>query len=165
MRPVASVNRILRVLARALLLALLWWALTGGQPSGLLFGAVLVLAVTALSVRSIAPVGTLRFSALPAFLIFFLSEMFKGGLDVARRALHPRLPIRPDFRIFLFRSHGRGQQVLLAWTAGLLPGTVSVELGDGELEIHVLDDRMPVEETLRRLERRIDALLPAADDY
>jgi multisubunit Na+/H+ antiporter MnhE subunit len=40
----------------------------------------------------------------------------------------------------------------------LLPGTVSVELGDDELELHVLDTHMPTERVLAALEERIGAL-------
>jgi multicomponent Na+:H+ antiporter subunit E len=40
----------------------------------------------------------------------------------------------------------------------LLPGTLSIELLDDRVRIHALDDRLPVTETLRRLEDHVAAL-------
>lgn len=95
---------------------------------------------------------------LVEFAGFFLFESFRGGIDVAWRSLHPRMPISPRFF-----EHGialpEGQpSTLLISTISLLPGTLSAELVRGEnvLVVHTLADGG--EQSVARLERRIARL-------
>jgi len=77
---------------------------------------------------------------LIGFAGFFIVESFRGGIDVARRTLDPRLPIAPEF----FEHHiglPAGQPAtLLISTISLLPGTLSAELKTDEkvLVVHAL---------------------------
>jgi len=59
---------------------------------------------------------------------------------VARRALHPRLPISPGLLDYRWRLPPGLPRVFMANTVSLLPGTLSVELDDAHLRVHVLDE-------------------------
>ena len=147
------------ILLRGTLLLLLWWILLGGGVGSLAFGLPLAALATWLSLTLLPPaVNGVRWLAFPGFVGYFLLEMFKGGADVARRALHPGLPIRPEFLRLPLRLERPASRIFLTWTAGLLPGTVSVYLLQDELEIHVLDRRSPNEQNMRYLESRIARL-------
>lgn len=145
---------------RSGLLLLLWWALTEGDLSGWRLALVVVLVATSLSLVQLPPPRQrMRWPAAPGFLAFFLREMLLGGIDVARRALAPRLPISPGLISYDLSLRRQGARLFMTWTASLLPGTVSVELRPQELTLHVLDVRMLPRKTLARLEAKIARLL------
>jgi multicomponent Na+:H+ antiporter subunit E len=77
---------------------------------------------------------------LLSFAAFFLRGSLLGGLDVARRALHPRLPVSPrlvDFRLELGPGPARTLMISLV---SLLPGSLSADLDAerGILRVHLL---------------------------
>lgn len=143
----------------ATLFAALWWALTGGDAGSWVVGVPVVLAATAAS-HSLWPRGigwwspwaTLRFAA------FFLRESMRGGIDVARRALDPSLPLQPALLELRCRLPHGPAEVLLVDVLSLLPGTLSVDLRGAVLTLHVLDERAPAEAELRVLEGLIAAM-------
>ncbi len=92
------------------------------------------------------------------FAVFFLWESLKGGLDVAVRALPPRLLIEPTFIDHPVALPAGKPTTLLVSFVSLLPGTLSVELDEQRhcLVVHALTaegmasvDRL--EEKLKRL--------------
>lgn len=85
---------------------------------------------------------------------FFPLESVRSGIDVARRALHPRLPIDPDFVRFGFRLPKGPARIFQVNTISLLPGTLSVELQDTAVRIQVLNEQGPLARTRRILEGR-----------
>ncbi|MCH8477985.1 MAG: Na+/H+ antiporter subunit E [Wenzhouxiangella sp.] len=74
------------------------------------------------------------------FAGFFLWESFKGGVDVAWRAMHPGLKINPCFSSHCIDLPTGQPRTLMVATVSLLPGTLSADLSeDGrDLEIHAL---------------------------
>jgi multicomponent Na+:H+ antiporter subunit E len=135
------------------LLASGWWALTEGS-SAWTFGVPIVL-LALVSSFLINPSGYKPLRGLPRFLVFFLLHSLLGGIDVARRALHPRMPLAPKIVDFPLRLQDEAACVLLVNTINLLPGTVVAELEAHRLRIHVLDHRLPVFESLRTIEERV----------
>lgn len=122
-------------------LALMWFALRGFEAwlMGLLTalaGAWLSAAVTTIRPRSVVPWRVLPFTA------FFLLASLRGGLDVAWRALHPSLPIEPQFRRFALDLPGGQPRTLMVSALSLMPGTLSAELDDGgaTLVVHALSE-------------------------
>lgn len=120
-------------------LLVMWLALNGFERW--LLGLLTSLAGGALAawlaVRAPATVAPLQ---VPVFAAFFLSESLKGGVDVAWRALHPALPIEPQFGRFRL-DLPRGQpRTLMVSVLSLMPGTLSAELLDGgrTLVVHAL---------------------------
>jgi multicomponent Na+:H+ antiporter subunit E len=151
------VRRARLVAGRTLLLALVWWALAEGDASSWPFAlAVVPLALAASLVLAPRPLG-LRPLGAARFAAFFLRQSLAGGVDVARRAFAPSLPIAPAFARYELRLPPGAARVVLVNAVSLLPGTVSVALRERTLELHVLDTSLPVHETLAALEERVAA--------
>ncbi len=147
-----------------LLLAALWLALTG--LTDWVFGVVAVLLALAAS-HWLAPMQFTRFSlpGLLRFLPFFFLQSVAGGLDIARRALAPGLPLDlhdADYELRL--PPGQARTVFIA-TISLLPGTLSRDLIGDTLRVHSIAGDPA--DGLAQLERRVADLfglsLPGAD--
>ncbi|HWH15651.1 MAG TPA: Na+/H+ antiporter subunit E [Miltoncostaeaceae bacterium] len=148
---------------RLLLLALLWWAVTGTAAPGWGLGGLVALAsvggAAALSVWLVPPAAQrLRLRALPAFAAYFGRRSLAGGVDVARRALLPGGGVRPWLVEVATDLPPGAPRALLVATVSLLPGTLVARVHDDLLEIHVLDTGIPVEDDLRRTEALIRRL-------
>src|SRR5262245_24183804 len=75
-----------------------WLVIYGFDPLGLLVGIGAALVATAASLRLLPPGGhELRLLALARLVLRFLVGSIRGGIDVAWRALHPQMPLRPGF--------------------------------------------------------------------
>ncbi|MFN2361928.1 MAG: Na+/H+ antiporter subunit E [Marinobacter sp.] len=142
--------------SRLILLLLVWWALTEGDHSGILFGLVIAVLVMLISWR-LFPVGKGRIRPLPflSFLLFFLGRSVVAGIDIARRLLAPSLPVRPGYRTFHLKLPEGGPRWLLANTLSLMPGTLAVNLDGERLELHCLDIRDPIEKDVQAAEQRV----------
>jgi multicomponent Na+:H+ antiporter subunit E len=147
------------IMLRAIMFAVLWWALTEGRTDSWGIGAGSVLLATAASVKLMPPAIAMSLAGLPGFLGFFLMQSLKGGVQVASMALRPRLDLRPGWLEVPLRLPEGPARVLLAGTMNLLPGTVSAGLERNCLRLHVLDERMPVEREVRTAEERVARLL------
>jgi multicomponent Na+:H+ antiporter subunit E len=137
-----------------------WWALSEGVFREWTVAAVTIL-IAALASLLLWPAGVWRWRlpGLAGFVPYFLAQSVRGGVDVARRALSPSMPLNPGFMRFQLRLPAGPAQVWFVWIVSLLPGTVSAELDPGSLRVHVLDlENMPAHHTLTRLEERVAAL-------
>lgn len=76
--------------------------------------------------------------ALVRHLIWLLRSVVVANLDVARRILDPRMPIRPMFMVFRTDLKSEVAQVMFGNTITLTPGTVTVDLKDGTFLVHAL---------------------------
>jgi multicomponent Na+:H+ antiporter subunit E len=92
------------------------------------------------------------------YLFVFSYYTLKGGIDVAYRVLHPRMPINPGIvRVKSILKTETGQAVL-ANSITLTPGTLTMEVTeDGVFYIHwlnvlSLDEEEAAEQVLRRFE-------------
>jgi len=155
------------LVGRFALLAACWWALAEGAPSWSFGAPVVLLAFVASLAVASARALRLRPAATARFAVFFLRESLRGGIDVAQRALDPRLPLAPALLHYRLRLPAGPAQVLLVSVVGLLPGTLSADLGESDLTVHVLDRHLPVLNELQALERHVAALfgiaLPAVE--
>lgn len=148
---------------RGLLLGLGWWALTGGDRDGLSFGAAVVAAATLGSIALTPPSpGAHRRHPLP-LLGFFLVGSVRGGWDVARRALAPRLPLSPVLLPFRTRLPEGPPRRLFTSILSLMPGSLSAGFDGRDVLVHALADRGDaLHDDLRRLERHVAAALGVA---
>lgn len=155
-RNAARLSDVVRAAAgRGAVLILLWWVLTEGT-GGFAFAVVIVpFALWATFVLGPAHRRRLSIPGLLRFVPFFLRQSLIGGIDVARRALDPRMPLAPALFEYPLRLTDERERVLLANILSLLPGTVSAELDANRVRLHVLDVRMPIERTVRRAEARV----------
>ncbi|MDZ7784359.1 MAG: Na+/H+ antiporter subunit E [Halioglobus sp.] len=141
------------------LLAALWLALTGG--AGVLFGTVAV-ALAALASTWLAPMQFTRFSlpGLARFTVYFLGRSVAGGVDVARRALAPGLPLHIiDTSYAISLPPGQARTVFTA-VVSLLPGTLARDLIGDTLWVHSIAGDPGAD--LKTLERRVAALFDVA---
>lgn len=140
------------------LLLALWLLLTSGDLSSLLVGLpFIMLALWSYRLQRHVPYP-LTFSFLGAlrFVVFFLLESFRGGLDIALRVWQPRVSLSVAFYEYRLIFPQGPIRSFFMYCISLLPGTVSVCVSEnGKLCLHVLDDRGAVAEDLARLERRV----------
>ncbi len=142
---------------RAVLFALIWWILTDGAMDSWLIGTPAILFATLVSVVLLPPfswslLGVVR------FVPFFLWRSLCGGVDVAGRALHPRLPISSGLFEHQWRLPPGLPRVFMANIVSLLPGTLSAELGADYLQVHVLDEQKDFFSELDKVEQRVAAI-------
>ncbi len=142
---------------RTLLFALLWWILTQGDINSWLVGAPVVL-LAVLASWWLLPAISWSLPGIAGFVPFFLWRSLYGGVDVARRALHPRLPISPLLFDYRWRLPPGLPRVFMANTVSLLPGTLSAELGKEYLRVHVLDQSGGFISELSVVEERVARL-------
>ena len=147
------------VAIRAAFLAALWWLMVGGRIDAWLVGLPTVALATWASVHlSAHPLPGISLSGLARFLILFLRESLRGGLDVASRTLGLRLRIQPGFKCYPLQLTNPSARVFMINCISLLPGTLSVELQGDHLELHLLDTSDNPEPQLRNLESAIARL-------
>ena len=133
-----------RVYGTLAILSVLWLALSGYFKLLLVsFGIVSCLLVTWLGARMdridgehhfglVRPLATLR------YIGWLTLEVIKSNLDVARRILSPRLSISPTvIRVPSSQKTELGR-VIFANSITLTPGTVSIDVQEGEIEVHAL---------------------------
>ena len=150
------------LLLRWLLALLLWWVLAEGDSGGLAFALAFALLAALVSVPLLPPgaakdwhrvlTGWLR------FIPFFLQQSLLGGVDVARRAFHPRLPLQPTIIRYPLGLPEGWARVFFLNTVSLLPGTLAVGLEGDTVRIHLLDGRGDAAAALRQVEERVAGL-------
>ena len=150
-------------LARSAAFFALWIVLMqSAKPADVAIGAFATIAATWVSLRLLPPMaGCLHFGALLALMPHFLWESVRAGIDVARRAFAPSLPLRPGFvRCPLGFPPGLARNTFATITS-LLPGSVPVGGDDSALVYHCLDTTQPVVEQLWAEERLLARALVA----
>lgn len=155
----------MHILAPAIILFILWLLLSGHYtPLLLAFGVMSSVGVAWLATR----LGVLdqKGNELPfalrflRYLPWLVWQVIQSNLDVARRVLHPRLPISPT----LVRVHASQRDaaalVVYANSITLTPGTLSLEAleGEGEIEVHALAEEMAADLAEGEMDRRVRAL-------
>jgi multicomponent Na+:H+ antiporter subunit E len=146
-------------LVRAGLLGAVWWVLAEGAGTGWGLGIVVVALAVASSLWLQPPGGpSPRPREVPGFALWFVRRSVAGGVDVARRALRRPVDIAPGVLELPVRLPTGWPSVVLADAVSLLPGTLAVTLPPGRIELHVLDERLPVGDEVRELEERVARL-------
>jgi multicomponent Na+:H+ antiporter subunit E len=150
-------------IGRGLGLFALWVVLMqSAKPLDLAVGALAAIGATVASLRLLPPeAGRVRFAVLLALLPRFLWQSLKAGVDVARRAFAPRIPLATgfvDYRTGFPRGQARNH---FATITSLMPGSLPSGDGPDSIEYHCLDIGQPAAEQLAEEERRLaPALLP-----
>jgi multicomponent Na+:H+ antiporter subunit E len=127
-----------------------WVILFGLNPASLLVGALAAAIATWTSLR-LLPAGEWSFRpiALTQLVLSFLRQSIGAGIDVARRALDPRLPLRPGFVLYQPRLPPGPTRNAFCTMTSLLPGTLPCGTDqNGSLVIHCLDVSQAVAEEL-----------------
>ena len=69
---------------------------------------------------------------------WLVSQIVVANVDVARRILSPKMPIAPALIRVKVTQQGDLGRVIYANSITLTPGTVSVEVEEGEITVHAL---------------------------
>ncbi|MFC4526941.1 Na+/H+ antiporter subunit E [Dyella halodurans] len=174
MRPVpdkgkepVSHSRVPTILERGLLFFLVWLVLMPSvKLADLVVGVIAAVLATWTSLRLLPPeAGYLRFGALLAFVPHFMWQSVLAGVDVARRAFDPRLPLRPGFVVCRVGFPPGPARNEFAVITSLLPGSVPAGDVEGAIIYHALDTRQPVAEQLAEEEKRLTAALIGGDGH
>jgi multicomponent Na+:H+ antiporter subunit E len=99
-----------------------------------------------------------RIRGAARLLGYFLWQSAIGGVDVAWRALHPRLPLAPGWYQYPLRLAPGPAQTCFINMVSLLPGTLSATLQESQLTLHVVDSSQPILAQTQRLEVRVASL-------
>ncbi len=132
------------------------------KPANLVFGVLAAAAATWASLKLMPPAaGRVRLGALLLLLPRFLWQSLLAGIDVARRAFSPRLPLQPgfvDYPVGLPRGSARNAFEAIS---SLLPGSVPTGETEELIEYHALDLGQPVVDQLAAEEQAYaKALIP-----
>ncbi len=133
-----------RVYGTLAVLSVLWLALSGYFQALLIsFGILSCVLVTWLGARMDRTdgehhVGLVRPLATIRYLGWLTLEVIKSNLDVSRRILSPRLPISPTVVWVPASQKSEIGRVIFANSITLTPGTVSIDVQAGEIEVHAL---------------------------
>jgi multicomponent Na+:H+ antiporter subunit E len=152
--------------ARAAFFLAFWLILYGVKSADLLIGIIAAIIATWASRRLIPPGrGRLRPIPLVRLVLRFLRQSIVAGIDVAWRALDPRMPLRPGFVIYQSRFPVGPMQNTFCTMTDLLPGTLPCGSDEnGDLVIHCLDVSQPVLEQLAAEEAVLRQVLGGAPD-
>ena len=156
-------NRVL--LTRALLYFGLWIVIDqSAKPANLVFGVLATIAATWTSLKLLPPhTGRVRLFALLALLPRFLWQSLVAGVDVARRAFSPRMPLHPgfiDYPVGLPRGSARNAFELIA---SLMPGSVPTDENEHQIEFPVVYTNAKLGTATRDLEQPGTDLKPLLD--
>ncbi|CAA6809707.1 MAG: Unknown protein [uncultured Thiotrichaceae bacterium] len=147
----------------------LWVLLSEGELSSWLVGFPFLLLAWAIwgQLRDNASPklqGHLRLKGLVLFLLYFIVESVKGAWDVSRKVLTPRLSLTSTFYDYPIRLESPAARYFFMGSISLLPGTLSVDVKDQHIHIHILDNQGGALEGLKRLEHKIAALFGEEHD-
>jgi multicomponent Na+:H+ antiporter subunit E len=148
---------------RGLAFFLLWMLLMQSlKPADLVVGLLACVGATWVSLRLLPPSsGCLRFGRLLVLLPHFVWESVLAGVDVARRALDPGMPLRPGFVTCPLGFPPGFARNTFATITSLLPGSVAAGEVEGEIVYHCLDTSAPVVEQIWKEERLLARALVA----
>lgn len=144
--PVGRPGTLGSAISRAAGFFCFWLVLTGADAGDLAAGVFAAVLATWTSLRLMLPQQwSLRPIKLAEFVLHFLRQSITAGIDVAWRALDPRLRLRPGFVVY--QTHlapGTTREAFCA-IMSLLPGTLPCGPAEGNgLTIHCLDVTQPV---------------------
>ena len=153
-------NTLRRTLSLFVLLFLTWLLLSGIYTGLLLgFGVLSCLLVIAICRR----MKIVDLEGHPNHLIlgmmryipWLLWAIIKANIDVARRILHPRLPLSP--RVIQVEASQKTHlgQVIYANSITLTPGTVTIETDEGTIDVHALTSESAEDVCSGDMDRRV----------
>lgn len=131
--------------SRAIWFSCLWLVLAGAQTGDIPAAVAAIAAATWTSLHLLEP-GSARRSppAIARLTLLFLYHSVVAGIDVAGRALSPRLPLNPGFVTYPTRLPRGVRRNVFTTLTSLLPGTVPAGEENGQIIYHCLDVAQPV---------------------
>jgi len=146
------------VLGRLALFGALWIVLAGIEVKALAVGVVVVPAAVWLSLRLLPGPRHLVLWRLLSHLPSFIGGSLLGGIDVARRALSPGMPLAPGW-VEVPVHLSDGGRVAMGAELSLMPGTLAAGVRGDRLLIHLLDTEADFEKAIPREEAAIASMI------
>jgi multicomponent Na+:H+ antiporter subunit E len=139
----------------------IWIVLTDASLKDLPVGILAIAMATWVSVTIRPPTdASLHLRPALIYVATFLRQSVAAGLDVARRAFDPALPLKPGFILFSPTLSDPRDRTLFADLASMAPGTLPVEeTANGKLLVHCLDVDMDIPAQMEADEARLAAAL------
>jgi multicomponent Na+:H+ antiporter subunit E len=150
-------------LTRALMFFAMWIVLMPSvKPGDLALGLITTGAATWTSLHLLSrEEGYVHFRALLRFVPHFLWQSVLAGVDVARRALVPRMPLKTGFIVCPVSFPPGLARNEFASIMSLMPGSLPVDESEDSIVFHCLDTDQPLASQMAREERLLaDALVP-----
>jgi multicomponent Na+:H+ antiporter subunit E len=137
------------VTARFIFFASVWLMIADWNKDDLPLGLAACALALWISLSLLPPTAVRpRLGPLAKLSLRFLSSSIVAGVDVARRALLPRLDLHPGFvAVPLALPPGEARNAFLAYSS-LQPGTLPTSAEGDELHVHCLDTGQPVAATM-----------------
>ena len=95
---------------------------------------------------------------LPGYWLWLLKEIIVSSMDVAKIILKPSMPISPTVVVLTAEAQTDVGQVILGNSITLSPGTVTLDLHEGQILIHCLNSESAKELQKGEANRRAAAL-------
>lgn len=149
---------IMALLRRTLFLGGIWAVLAGTEPKGLAVGALAVPVAVWLSLKLLPAHRRLSVWRFARHVPVFVAGSLLGGIDVARRALSPRMRLRPGW-VEVPVGLSEGGRAVIGGDLSLMPGTLAAGTRDGRLLVHLLDIDAGFERAIPREEAAIAAMM------
>ena len=151
------ITSIRAALFRSLVFVIVWLVLSSADLKAIPVGIGAAALASWISVRLLPPAVYRPRLWLLAMLPFrFVWQSVVAGIDVARRALDPRLPLRPGFVTYPVHVPPSPVRNLFCALSSLLPGTLPIGLDkSGSLVVHCLDVEQPVIDQMAVEERNL----------
>ena len=137
------------------------WLLLSGhyEPLILAFGAVSCVVVALISYR----MGVVDYEShpihlgwrLPIYWIWLAWEIVKANVDVAKRIIHPRMPISPTVITLEASQPNELGLAIYANSITLTPGTVTLQVDRGKLDVHALSHEAAADLERGAMDRRV----------
>lgn len=145
----------------------LWLILAGVDPTDLPAGITAIVAATWASLHLLPPGRSYPSpAALASLALRFIRQSLVAGVDVAWRALDPKLPLRTGFVIYPALLHSGPALNAFCTLTSLAPGTLPAGQDDsGAIVIHCLDAGQPVAADLAADERLFARAVGGGSDH
>ncbi len=154
------------ILVRGIAYFVVWMIMAGGQLADVAPGIVVAVLATWVSMvllpldpgfAEVRPLAVLRLA------LRFVWGSIVAGLDIARRAFSPSLPLKPGYLNYPVGLPPGTSRNLFTSVTSLMPGTLPSGTDEsGRLIYHCLDVEQPVLQELRQEEAQFVAALGAA---
>ena len=134
----------MKYLATFLVLFLVYILLAGFVVQEVILGAIVSLALTLLITKYVDynldlmfPVRLLKF--IFVYMFVFVWHLVLANIDVARRVLSPKIPLKPGIVEVRTELKGDFAKLTLANSITLTPGTLSIDVEDDKLYVHTVE--------------------------
>ncbi len=135
----------MRVIISTFVLFVIWVILTQSfNPQELITGFIVASVVSMISpaIAGEKPSKWFqpkRYVYLVVYLFYFIWQMIKSNIDVAKRVINPKLPIKPGIVKLKTKLKTNAAKLALANSITLTPGTLTVDIVDDTFYIHWID--------------------------